>query len=329
MINLPKALDEIKKRPQWVCYKLTERPGSTKKAKKPMNPTTGYGAKADDPSTWGSFEKAVESAEAHKLDGVGFEFGKTGTPGKYVGIDIDNCINEDGVANSAAVVICREIGSYTELSPSGNGLHIIARGGTLPAIGKRNDAVGLEVYNNGRFFTITGKSVRIGSNGRVSRTDRPAAIREASEAVQKVCDTFLEKKEEKAAAPTATAEQYTDDNEVLRKMLQSKRVFAACAKRFFILMRNGLISFEFRYLVNTVYGFARLQRIGQFDIRHIAQKINMSNLHIHHFQSGALMQVGNEGGTILGLDVLNLLVQDNLGGETFASVPLLKSPRQN
>ena len=223
MINLPKALDEIKKRPQWVCYKLTERPGSIKKAKKPMNPTTGYGAKADDPSTWGSFEKAVESAEAHKLDGVGFEFGKTGTPGKYVGIDIDNCINEDGVANSAAVVICREIGSYTELSPSGNGLHIIARGGTLPAIGKRNDAVGLEVYNNGRFFTITGKSVRIGSNGRVSRTDRPAAIREASEAVQKVCDTFLEKKEEKAAAPTAAAEQYTDDNEVLRKMLQSKR----------------------------------------------------------------------------------------------------------
>ena len=54
----------------------------------------------------------------------------------------------------------------------------------------------------------------------------------------------------------------------------------------------------------------------------------MSDLDIHHLKAGTLMEVGNEGCAVLGLDILNFLIENNFRGETFASVPKLKTECQ-
>ena len=54
----------------------------------------------------------------------------------------------------AAVKAC---GSYTELSKSGNGFHIICKG-SLPFRGK-NNRKGWEIYREARYFVLTGRTV--------------------------------------------------------------------------------------------------------------------------------------------------------------------------
>ena len=50
--------------------------------------------------------------------------------------------------------IIEELNSYTEISPSGTGVHILVRG-ELPA--GRNRKGRFEAYDQGRYFTITGE----------------------------------------------------------------------------------------------------------------------------------------------------------------------------
>ncbi len=73
----------------------------------------------------------------------------------YVGIDIDHCI-KDGVYSDLAKDVIALFQSYTEISPSGTGVHIICKG-QLISSGKKNSQLGLEVYDTGRYFTVTEK----------------------------------------------------------------------------------------------------------------------------------------------------------------------------
>jgi len=60
---------------------------------------------------------------------------------------------DTGDFTNEAIAIVNAINSYTEISPSGTGLHIIAKG-TLPA-GRRRKG-GIEAYSEARYFTVTG-----------------------------------------------------------------------------------------------------------------------------------------------------------------------------
>ena len=172
MYNLPKELEELKTLKQWVCYRLEPRPTKADPnhlGKVPYNPVTGYGAKANDPGTWVDYETARRAAESGQYAGIGFELGNSG----YCGIDIDHCVT-DGQANEAAAKIARHIGSYTEYSVSGTGLHIITKAAPLERTGyndpKNGSGIDLEVYRpvekkggtfvgeveGGRFLTISG-----------------------------------------------------------------------------------------------------------------------------------------------------------------------------
>jgi hypothetical protein len=145
--------EELKVRPQWVCWSLEEREG--KPTKVPKNPKTGGNAKADAPATWGEFDLAVRHWEAHKnngIAGIGYEF-STNDP--FTGIDLDKCLNpESGEIEPWARAIIDRLQSYTEISPSGCGVHIIVKG-VLPAGGNRKG--NLELYSYGRYFTVTGQ----------------------------------------------------------------------------------------------------------------------------------------------------------------------------
>lgn len=99
-------------------------------------------------NTWATFDEACRAVDKYGYDGVGIMFG-TGV----CGVDIDGCV-KDGVISVQAQDIIARLNSYTEYSPSGTGVHILCFG-SFPR-GARNDDIGLEMYSEGRFFTLTG-----------------------------------------------------------------------------------------------------------------------------------------------------------------------------
>lgn len=135
---------ELAALPQWVCW------GAKGKARKcPYNPRTGYPAKAGQPDTWADLATAAKAVNAGRYEGVGFEF----NGGGIVGVDFDHCI-EGGQLDAWAAAWVQRFDSYTELSPSGTGLHIICKGKLPGEAVKRPRA---ELYDRGRYFTVTGQ----------------------------------------------------------------------------------------------------------------------------------------------------------------------------
>ncbi|MEM1427833.1 MAG: hypothetical protein AAGG09_00065 [Pseudomonadota bacterium] len=75
----------------------------------------------------------------------------------FVGIDLD--VPEGGTPSEGQQRIYEAFDTYAERSPSGRGLHIIAKGKVAKG-GVRNSNLGVEIYSSGRFFTFTGDAVR-------------------------------------------------------------------------------------------------------------------------------------------------------------------------
>ena len=147
-----KIPQELKALPNWVCYiAVPDERSHSGVSKKPVNALTGEFAKSNDPSTWTTFDNAVKTSG--KYSGLGFMFGNS----PYFGVDVDD-VHEDIAAyrkGGGGIVseFVETLDSYTELSQSGNGIHIICCG-TLPPVGRKRKNV--EMYENGRFFVMTG-----------------------------------------------------------------------------------------------------------------------------------------------------------------------------
>lgn len=141
---------ELKQLNQWVLWRYELRGDKwTKVPHQARHPNQK--AKADDPSTWANFEEAVAAYSSGKADGIGFVFSKNDP---YTGIDLDFCVEAfTGEIDPWALGVLEEMATYTELSPSATGLHLILRG-KLPEGGRRKD--GIEFYDRDRFFTMTG-----------------------------------------------------------------------------------------------------------------------------------------------------------------------------
>lgn len=142
--------EELKQLPNWLVWRFIDK-GKEKPAKVPFSVHGGTAA-VNDPATWGSFEEAAAIYEKGNCSGIGFVF--TNTP--FVGIDIDGCINpEAGEITPEAADILKMAYSYTEVSQSGRGFHIILKG-KLPDGRRRNGS--FEMYGDGspRYFAITG-----------------------------------------------------------------------------------------------------------------------------------------------------------------------------
>lgn len=149
--NLPdvEALGELKRRDAWVAWKYDDRGGS-KPTKVPVSPRTGFNASSTNPSTWGSYDAAVNRARASRLAGVGFMLAEDDG---LTGIDLDGCIDlytGDVEPWAQAVLDCAE--TYAERSPSGTGLRLWMRGKADRSF-KGNQ---VEVYTRARYLTVTG-----------------------------------------------------------------------------------------------------------------------------------------------------------------------------
>src|SRR5947208_3302484 len=120
----------------FVVWKYESRDG--KRTKVPYQAMTGQQASVTNPTHWCSFEDAI--AVANKYDGIGFVFSESDP---YAGIDLDDP-EGDAVVLERQKELYKEFNSYSERSPSGNGLHIIIKGSVRS--GRRHNKV--EVYSS-------------------------------------------------------------------------------------------------------------------------------------------------------------------------------------
>lgn len=175
---------------QWVAWMFLppKKPGG-KHRKVPIYPKTGGLASTTDAATWGTFDDAVECFRSRGLGGIGFVFAQGGG---MSGTDLDECRDiETGAIEPWARQIIEDLNSYTEVSPTGTGVHVFT-GGELPPGGHRKGHV--EMYDSERFFTVTGVMVE----------GTPPTVEERTEVLARVHAALIAKRT-KAKAPRASA----------------------------------------------------------------------------------------------------------------------------
>ena len=132
-----------------MLWKRVKRSESTTKV--PYQPN-GDPASSTNDATWSDFA-SVMGAYLQNINfaGVGFVFS---VDDPYVGIDLDKCRDlATGEVEPWAVDMLSRFKTYTELSPSGTGFHLIGKS-KLPNKGRRKSQI--EMYDSGRYFTVTG-----------------------------------------------------------------------------------------------------------------------------------------------------------------------------
>ena len=144
----------------WVSWKLETRDGKTTKPLYIVG--TNKHAKANDPSTWTTYEAATASVAVNGKQGIGFAFGDSG----IVGIDIDGCRNPETAQLAPWADTFLESlppNTYVEITPSGYGVRALVSG-KLPE-GERvfhfdksigfGDKVQVELLGPGRYATVS------------------------------------------------------------------------------------------------------------------------------------------------------------------------------
>jgi putative DNA primase/helicase len=146
---------ELKGHRRWLVwrYELRGQPG--KWTKPPFNAVTGHAADTTDPTSWGTFEDALAAYERGGWDGIGFALGPgNGDPADFVALDLDKCIDPQTEQFQAwAAEVVETLNTYAELSPSGRGIRLIARG---EKPGPKCRKGGFEMYDRDRYVTLTG-----------------------------------------------------------------------------------------------------------------------------------------------------------------------------
>ncbi len=159
------AIEELREFAQWVCWRYGAVDLKTGKKKKiPINPRTSANADHGDPLTWAFYDEALTfRASARVCDGIGFVFHND-----YTGIDLDECRDkETGEIEEWAWNIIRTFNSYTEISVSGRGVHIIVKGTVEAGVKRLLDGHKVEMYSTTRFFTWSGEQL-LGTPGAIA-----------------------------------------------------------------------------------------------------------------------------------------------------------------
>lgn len=162
--QLDRVPQSLRVRAQWLVWRF-ERGERDKKPRKVPYYASGSRRKGDqgseaDRAALVTLDVAERVMRERGYSGVGIAF----MPGDgLVGIDLDSVIDlETGVVQERALSIVAACASFTELSPSGRGLHIYVEWPHTTkeegdAISGRSNDIGLEMYCGRQFFTVSGK----------------------------------------------------------------------------------------------------------------------------------------------------------------------------
>lgn len=146
--NIPQELKNIH---TWGCWKWEWR--NTQWDKPPYKMNGREHAANNNPDDWGRFDQAVRAQQVNGTSGIGFTIADS----QYTAIDLDGCIDQDGNVADWAKEIVDFFKSYTEFTPSWEGLRIWLRGKRPAGDWMVNNKQGIEVYDGGRYLTVTGR----------------------------------------------------------------------------------------------------------------------------------------------------------------------------
>lgn len=157
--NIPMELREYK---QWLWFKKirkTDSRGKEKTLKIPVSPIT---LKLDDwnnKENWADFETAVNNIASSGSDGLSFVLSRD---------DPFLCIDLDTVSDDMREMVVRDFSdTYTEISQSGNGLHIFAKGKIKDNF--NNQTAKVEMYQHNRCIAMTGNRVSDSHNNVIDK----------------------------------------------------------------------------------------------------------------------------------------------------------------
>ena len=205
--NLP---TELKNNIQWVTWilenisvgKTTKRPYIAGLPKYPTNR-----AKVDDPTTWKDYPTALLDISNQKCNGIGYVFSKDDP---YCFIDLDHCVDKNGIIEPESQRIIDILNSYTEISQSGLGIHIIVKAERPEGAGNRKG--NFEIYTQGRYCAMTG-NILYGNPG----------IMERQEQVSQICSEIFKKTEPEQKPSRQEPSTITlSDQEIIEKASKAK-----------------------------------------------------------------------------------------------------------
>lgn len=214
-------IKELSPHRHWLLYRkepVTKGRNKGKITKIPYQPN-GYKAKPTDPKTWTTYNKAKDAMETGKFDGIGYAL--TADEG-YICIDLDHCVNPetrkiDPWAMDIIGIVEEAGGTYSEVSPSGTGIHLWGRGklpdnksGIHQTMKNGHD---VEMYTNAHYMTVTGEP----------RND--TALKDIQPAIDKIL-TMLKKppaasEEGKAVTSTPAPVLNLSDTDIITKIRDS------------------------------------------------------------------------------------------------------------
>lgn len=213
--NIPADLKSLN---HWVGWKYEYR--KEKWTKTPYQ-TSKKKAASTRSATWTTFDATLSAYQDDTFfDGIGFVVTKNDD---FVGIDIDHCYT-DGQLSDLATEIITHLNTYTEISPSGEGLRLFVRGKMPNRSWKKRPELNLEMYESGRYLTITGN--RQGEKGSIITNQLK---------VDWVQDRFKKKQTKPAATPRLPSDPLSLSDQ---KLVEIAR-FAKNGSKFIDLMRGN------------------------------------------------------------------------------------------
>ncbi len=202
--NIPR---EMKKMRNWVLY-LKEKQEGTSHPKKVMISIEGkywHKAKSNMKEDWSSFYWSLNRLFKSNYEGLAFVLDEG-----IVFIDVDNSIDENGnLSDLAKKLLDTFPDTYVERSCSGRGIHIFLKGKLNESFMKRNDDIGLEIYDTKRFCCMTGDII--------SKTNE---LKDYQEKLDEVCSEYLKKEMPKNIVTRVPSNM--KDWEILDKAFKSK-----------------------------------------------------------------------------------------------------------
>lgn len=193
---------------QWVLWRQ-EFDSKGKSIKIPYQ-STGAKALTTQPKTWGAFNDIVAAYNSNSggFDGIGFVFTNSDP---FTFVDFDECLGQDW-----ALKIINQLDSFTEVSPSGTGYHVILEAKKPEAMSCKSKEVHdskLEVYDSGRYATFTGHRLE----------QFPNEVQKRQAQLEATCEPLIKRvapPKQSATTQQNKARSNQSDNELLDTMFR-------------------------------------------------------------------------------------------------------------
>ncbi len=218
-VNHEQIPNELKNQNLWCVWKSIPNQKSPGKNKKiPYHPITKKALRVNHPTDWACFQDVLPVYLEGGYSGIGILLTEES---EFVGFDLDNCIR-NGRTTKTADEIIKRLDSYTERSPTGTGIHIIAKRGKRPLHLEGNKIDGIEIYWKNQFFTVTG----------VTLNDSLLSIRRCPKDIKEVHQEFIGNRQFSANNEKPVHSNAGDDTPISGDLFPGQRDTSPSGKDF-------------------------------------------------------------------------------------------------